>query len=171
MTKTITLTSDEYAALLTEKQSWLADQQLVHELTQQLRVVTVERDLLKQRVDAFLRQLFAAKSEARANPAQRDLFINEAEALAPTGQPAAEASMPDAEVQIAPHSRKKRGRKPLDPYLPREIVRHELPESERVCAHDGSTLIEIGAEISEQLDISKRLLNHVIDFHDEVVTV
>jgi len=153
MTKTITLTSDEYAALLTEKQSWLADQQLVHELTQQLRVVTVERDLLKQRVDAFLRQLFAAKSEARANPAQRDLFINEAEALAPTGQPAAEASMPDAEVQIAPHSRKKRGRKPLDPYLPREIVRHELPESERVCAHDGSTLIEIGAEISEQLDI------------------
>ena len=104
MTKTITLTSDEYAALLTEKQSWLADQQLVHELTQQLRVVTVERDLLKQRVDAFLRQLFAAKSEARANPAQRDLFINEAEALAPTGQPPAEESMPDAEVQIAPHS-------------------------------------------------------------------
>ncbi|CAD6877750.1 Mobile element protein [Methylomonas albis] len=153
MTTTITLTSDEYAALLAERQSWLADQQLVHMLTQQLRVVTVERDLLKQRVDAFLRQLFAAKSEARANPAQRDLFINEAEALAPTGQPVAEESIPDTEVQIAPHSRKKRGRKPLDPYLPREIVRHELPESERVCAHDGSPLVEIGAEISEQLDI------------------
>jgi hypothetical protein len=42
----------------------------LHKLTQQLRVVTVERDLLKQRVDAFLRQLFTAKSEARANPAQ-----------------------------------------------------------------------------------------------------
>ena len=153
MTNTITLTSDEYAALLAERQSWLDDQALLHKLTQQLRVVTVERDLLKQRVDAFLRQLFAAKSEARANPAQRDLFINEAEALAPTGQPVAEESIPDTEVQIAPHSRKKRGRKPLDPYLPREIVRHELPESERVCAHDGSTLVEIGAEISEQLDI------------------
>ena len=146
MTNTITLTSDQYSTLL-------ADQERLHKLTQQLRVVTVERDLLKQRVDAFLRQLFAAKSEARANPAQRDLFINEAEALAPTGQPVAEESIPDTDIQVAPHSRKKRGRKPLDPYLPREIVRHELPESERVCAHDGSQLVEIGAEISEQLDI------------------
>jgi transposase len=77
---TITLTSDEYAGLLAERQSLLADQ---HKLTQQLRLVTVERDLLKERVDAFLRQLFAAKSEARAHPAQRDMFINEAEALAP----------------------------------------------------------------------------------------
>lgn len=147
---TITLTTDEYAALLAERQSLLADQ---HKLTQQLRLVTVERDLLKERVDAFLRRLFAAKSEARVNPAQRDLFINEAEALAPTGQPIAEEAPPDTEVVVATRSRKKRGRKPLDPDLPREIVRHELPESERVCAHDGNTLVEIGAEISEQLDI------------------
>jgi transposase len=154
---TITLTSDEYAALmheqqrlLSERQSLLADQ---HKLTQQLRLVTVERDLLKERVDAFLRQLFAAKSEARANPAQRDLFINEAEALAPDAQPVAEESTPDTAIVVATHNRKKRGRKPLDPYLPREIVRHELPESERICAQDGHTLVEIGAEISEQLDI------------------
>jgi len=32
-------------------------------------------------------------------------------------------------------------------------VRHELPEAERVCAHDGACLVEIGADISEQLDI------------------
>jgi transposase len=147
---TITLTSDEYAGLLAERQSLLADQ---HKLTQQLRLVTVERDLLKERVDAFLRQLFAAKSEARANPAQRDMFINEAEALAPSGQPIAEEATPDTAVVVATHNRKKRGRKPLDPYLPREIVRHELPESERICAQDGSPLVEIGAEISEQLDI------------------
>lgn len=38
---TITLTSDEYAGLLAERQSLLADQ---HKLTQQLRLVTVERD-------------------------------------------------------------------------------------------------------------------------------
>lgn len=150
MTTTITLTTDEYTALLAERQSLLADQ---HRLTQQLRLVTVERDLLKERVDAFLRRLFTAKSEARVNPAQRDLFINEAEALAPAGQPIAEESTPDTETVVATPSRKKRGRKPLDPYLPREIVRHELPVSERVCAHDGSLLVEIGAEISEQLDI------------------
>ena len=147
---TITLTSDEYSTLLAERQSLLADQ---HKLTQQLRVVTVERDLFKQRIDALLHRLFAAKSEARANPAQRDLFINEAEALAPSGQPVAEESTPDTAIVVAAHNRKKRGRKPLDPDLPREIVRHELPESERICAHDGHTLVEIGAEISEQLDI------------------
>ena len=35
----------------------------------------------------------------------------------------------------------------------REVVRHELPESERVCPHDGAVLREIGVEASEQLDI------------------
>ena len=47
----------------------------------------------------------------------------------------------------------KRGRKPLDPHLPREIVRYELPEAECICSHDGGRLVGIGAEISEQLDI------------------
>nr|WP_253734729.1 transposase [Methylomonas sp. ZR1] len=107
---------------------------------------------MKERVDAFLHRLYAAKSEARRNPDQRDLFLNEAEALAPNGTPVAEEATPEA-VEVAGHSRQKRGRKPLDPLLPREIVRHELPEAERVCAHDCHTLVEIGADISEQLDI------------------
>lgn len=142
MTTTITLTTEDYQALLAEQQR----------LASQLRLVTVERDLLKERVDAFLHRLYAAKSEARTNPAQRDLFLNEAEALAPNGAPVAEESTPEV-VAVANHRRKKRGRKPLDPHLPREIVRHEWPEAERVCAHDGTRLVEIGADISEQLDI------------------
>ncbi|MDT4330787.1 MULTISPECIES: IS66 family transposase [Methylomonas] len=142
MTTAITLSTEEYQALLGEQQR----------LAHQLRLMTVERDLLKERLDAFLHRLFAAKSEARANPAQRDLFLNEAEALAPQGVPIAEEVTPEA-VEVAGHSRQKRGRKPLDPHLPREIVRHELPEAERVCTHDGAYLVEIGTEISEQLDI------------------
>jgi transposase len=142
MTTTITLSTEDYQALLGEQQK----------LARQLRLMTVERDLLKERLDAFLRRLFAAKSEARANPAQRDLFLNEAEALTPQGLTVAEEVTPE-DVDVAGHRRKKRGRKPLDPHLPREIVRHELPETERVCAHDGARLVEIGAEISEQLDI------------------
>ena len=139
---TITLSADDYHALLDEQQK----------LTQQLRLMTVERDLLQERVNAFLHRLFAAKSEARENPAQRDLFLNEAEALAPQGSPIAEEALPEA-VAVASHSRTKRGRRPLDPHLPREIMRHELPEAERVCTHDGARLVEIGAVISEQLDI------------------
>jgi transposase len=54
---------------------------------------------------------------------------------------------------VSAHTRKKRGRKPLDPSLPREVVRHELPESERFCGHDGHALVEIVVETSEQLDV------------------
>lgn len=153
MTTFITLPTEDYQALLAEQQR----------LAHQLRLITVERDLLKERVDAFLHRLYAAKSEARANPAQRDLFLNEAEALAPNGAPVAEEALPEA-VEVAGHSRKKRGRKPLDPHLPREIVRHELPEAERVCTHDGARLVEIGADISEQLDIVPQQIR-VIQHH------
>jgi transposase len=107
------------------------------------KFLRVERDLYKERVAAFERQLFAAKSEQRGLH-QRDLFFNEAEALAPVAA---------AKVQVPAHARAKRGRKPLDPALPREVIRYELPEPERVCPHDGSPLQEIGIEASEQLDI------------------
>ena len=125
-----------------------------------MRILKVERDLLQERLKAFLRKLFDTKSEVRGTD-QKDLFFNEAEVLASVGSVVAEES--PAEVDIPAYPRKKRGRKPLDPSLPREIVRHELPESERICAHDGSALVEIGVEISEQLDIIRqqvRVIQH-----------
>jgi transposase len=139
MTATITITAEQYAALLSERDA----------IKGELRVVTVERDLLRERVKAFEHKLFAAKSEARGSE-QKDLFLNEAEELAGAAAPAQE-EVPDIEVPA--HQRKKRGRKPLDPALPRVAIRHELAESERVCPHDGQALIEIGVEVSEQLDI------------------
>ncbi len=83
----------------------------------ELRVVTVERDVLKERIRAFLRQLFAARSEARGSE-QKDLFFNEAEAEAPTVTtlPAQEEAVG---VEVTGHTRVKRGRKPLDPALPK----------------------------------------------------
>jgi transposase len=139
---TMTLSTEEYDALVAERDT----------LGKLLKTVTVERDLLKEKLAAHLRKLFDAKSEVRGTD-QKDLFLNEAEALAPMpASPIAEEVEPE-QIEVAGHSRKKRGRKPLDPNLPRDIVRHELPESERVCAHDGAALVEIGVEISEQLDI------------------
>ncbi len=112
----------------------------------ELRIVRTERDLLKERLNTYLRRLFAAKSEVRGSE-QKDLFFNEAETLAPTLPPA------DDSVNVPAHRRAKRGRKPLDPALPREVIRHELTEAERICPHDGAKLTEIGIEASEQLDI------------------
>jgi transposase len=149
------ITADELAALVAERDAALAARDAVlaeHELVRgELRVTKVERDLLKEQLKAFQRQLFGAKSEARSAE-QRDLFLNEAEALAPTA-----ATLPaqdgEAETEVAGHKRKKPGRKPLDPALAREVIRYELPESERTCPNDGTTLVEIGVEVSEQLDI------------------
>lgn len=118
----------------------------------ELRVMTVQRDLLLEQLKAFQRKLFAAKSEARGSE-QKDLFLNEAEAMAAAAAQPAQEEEGTPETEVAGHKRKKRGRKPLDPALPRVEVRHELPESERVCPHDGQTLVEIGVEVSEQLDI------------------
>lgn len=145
--ETVTLGKEEFDALIAIRDEAFAERET---LKSQLKTVTIERDLLQEKLNAFLRKLFDAKSEVRGTE-QKDLFLNEAEVLAPAGTPVAEEVTP--EIEIAGHTRKKRGRKPLDPNLPREIVRHELPEAERVCAHDGSALVEIGVEISEQLDI------------------
>ena len=143
-----TPTADEFAAL----QQALAEATRRGEaLAGELRVVRTERDLLKEQLNKFKRQLFAAKSEA-GGLHQKDLFFNEAEVEGAKAQPAAEESE-DGKVDVPAHKRAKRGRKPLDPALPREVVRHELPEGARVCPHDGAALREIGVQVSEQLDI------------------
>lgn len=117
----------------------------------ELRVVRTERDLLKEQLNRFKRQLFDAKSEVSAAH-QKDLFFNEAEIEGAQAQPAA-AETEDEKIEVPAHQRTKRGRKPLDPALPRDVRRHELPEDERVCPHDGAALREIGVEVSEQLDV------------------
>jgi transposase len=126
-------------------------------LKSELVLVRTERDLLKERLNKFMRKIFCAKSEV-SSQSQKDMFFNEAEGLGAQAQPAQqeEAGFDEGDgstIDVPAHQRAKRGRKPLDPALPRHVVRHELPESERVCPHDGSPLKEIGIEASEQLDI------------------
>ena len=63
-----------------------------------------------------------------------------------------ESSDTDDEKQTITYTRKKPGRKPLPKDLPREIIRHELPEDEQVCSC-GCQLHVIGEDKSEQLEI------------------
>ena len=121
-------------------------------LTNENRLLRAERDLLKERLNKFLRKIFDAKSEV-SSQSQKDMFFNEAEVLGATSEPAAQEEAEEGGINVPAHKRAKRGRKPLDAALPREVVRYELPESERVCPHDGAALVEIGVEASEQLDI------------------
>jgi transposase len=68
----------------------------------ELRVTKVERDLLKEQLGAFQRQLFGAKSEA-CGAEQRDLFLNEAEALPPTAA-TSPAKSDEAETEVEGHN-------------------------------------------------------------------
>ncbi|CAH2894476.1 MAG: COG3436: Transposase and inactivated derivatives [uncultured Paraburkholderia sp.] len=145
----VSISAEELKELLAERDAARALREEQEALRGALRLVTAERDLAEERLRAYRRELFGAKSEARDSD-QPGLF-NEAEVLGASSTPAQEDT---PESTVAAHTRKKRGhRKPLDPNLPRDVVRHELPEAERFCMNDGHALVEFGVEISEQLDV------------------
>ena len=106
----------------------------------------------------------ASREKLGVAPGQGGLF-NEAEAtLEITDAVGAEVELkatPQREDKV--RSALKAGRKAIASHLPRVPIVYELPESERQCAC-GSTLIEIGTEVSEQLDYvpaKVQVLQHV----------
>jgi transposase len=126
---------------------------LVADQATKLDDVTARNEQLQSRVVSLQEQLnlalarrYAASSE-KLSPDQIRLF-DEAETETQAVVPGE-----DETVSVPAHTRHKRGRKPLPAALSRVEVIHELPEAERVCPHDGKPLAEIGAVISEQLDI------------------
>ncbi len=109
---------------------------------------------LREYLRLLRHQHFGQKSE-KAHPDQLSIF-NEAE------QQLAAAPAKDAdEIPVPAHTRKKGGRRPLPESLPVVEVLHDLAESEKVCAHDGTRLVEIGREQSEQLEILPAKLRRV----------
>jgi transposase len=70
------------------------------------------------------------------------------EALAPKG----EEEPKEATIEVASHTRKKAGRKPLSEDLPREHVYLDIKEEEKQCAC-GAALTCIGEEVSERLHL------------------
>ena len=99
------------------------------------------------------RRMFGASSEQ--SPHQARLF-DEAEVLAamPVADEDAdtEASEDAADPGRSAKSKARGKRAPLPAELPRIDIVHELPEDQRVCAC-GTPMVEIGEEVSEQLDI------------------
>jgi len=102
---------------------------------------------LEEHVRLLRNEIFGRKSEKRPPPpdVQQGSLFDEAEEVA------AEAPSPEP-VRVAPHKRRKAGRKPLPANLPRIDVVHDLAESQKFCAC-GSPLSRIGEETCEKLDI------------------
>ncbi len=53
-------------------------------------------------------------------------------------------------IEVSPHQRRKRGRRPLPESLRREEIVHDIPEEEKVCSC-GAALVRIGEDTSERL--------------------
>ena len=94
-------------------------------LSQRNEQLTAKVVVLQEQLNLALAKRYAASSE-KLSPDQIYLFD---EAEAETGGDGEEAQHDT--ITVGPHTRKKRGRKPLPDTLPRVDVVHELPEAER----------------------------------------
>ncbi|MCP4927418.1 MAG: IS66 family transposase, partial [Gammaproteobacteria bacterium] len=154
-TETLPTTTEELTILVLDLQAKL-DQlsQFNNQLLEQIRLAR--------------HQHFGTRSE-RYSLEQLALAFNEAEAA--TGWMSENDSTGDAHINSAvdsivvpAHLRKRGGRKPLPPELPRVDVIHRLDEAACSCESCSTELVVIGEKISEQLDITParvQVIRHV----------
>jgi transposase len=101
---------------------------------------------LKNIIELLQKDKFGSKSE-RFELAHDQMLFNELEVET-------EPVEPEQTEMIEGYERKKKGRgsrKPFPKDLPREEVVIDLPETEKICPHDGSSLKCIGEEVTEKL--------------------
>jgi transposase len=104
-----------------------------------------------KRQEEFIRllqnEIYGRKTEKLPKEDRQQMrLFDEAEAILE------EEKKTEKPVSVAPHTRKKRGRKPLPKDLPRIEVVHDIDESQKVCAC-GATLTRFDEETCEKLDI------------------
>lgn len=119
-----------------------------------------EIERLRERLRLYLWKRFGPSSE-RSSKDQLQLF-NEPEILSngeteDAAHPESADAAPEAGGGEAAGSengtpRRRRGRRPLPPWMERRRVVHDLPEHEKICPQDGTPLEQIGEESSEQLE-------------------
>ena len=128
-------------------------------LLAQVRALFAEKDFkitaLTHELAYYRRVRFGKTSEALAGE-QRLLFEETVDMDVAAIEEELETQAP------VKRQRKSAGRQPLPPHLERIEHRHE-PESCQ-CGQCGADLIKIGEDVSEQLDVGKRLVSGVLSF-------
>jgi transposase len=114
-----------------------------------LKELEKENKILKERLNLLLYQRYARSAERLlADEGQQLLFVEH-----PQQTPDEQVSSIENEAQeIKSYTRKKPGRKPIDPSLPRKEEIIDVPEAEKVCAC-GEQMSRIGEETSEKVEI------------------
>lgn len=134
----------------------IKDQDLSPELLQYIRSLesdkrNLSRDIkslenkvvdLQAKLNKALNSLFGKSSE-KVHPIQPELFeeftIEEFEEVL-------------EEITVTEYCRKKKGRKPINPDFPREIIEHDIPEEDKKCAC-GCEMVKIDEVATERLQI------------------
>jgi transposase len=131
---------------------------IIGEKSALLRAQDLRIAVLEEQLGLAAHKRFGASSE-KADADQLGLF-NEAEALVATP----DSDEPD-EITVPEHRRRKGGRKPLDPDLPRVRIEHDICDVEKLCpCGSGHLRPRIGEMVSEQADIipaKVQVLQHV----------
>jgi len=112
----------------------------------QIKSQKTQIKILEEQLRLSRQKQFGASSE-QISP-QQNLF-NEAEEVVEEEQTEENTES----VEVPAHIRKKKKRVSIPENIEREEIIHDLPESEKVCPHDGAALKCIGEESHEQLDI------------------
>ena len=126
-----------------------SDTELVDKITcleQKLNQKDQRIKLLEEYIRLHNAKIFGASSE-KDDSGQGQLF-NEAELEIDS----AEINKSE-DVSVPAHTRKKKKRASIPDGLPVEEIIYDLPESEKICPHDGAALKAMGEEIHRQLDI------------------
>lgn len=120
--------------------------------------MTVNIQNLHEQVQ-FLLALKYGKSSEKKRPVETNerqlYFFDEIEFVCrtdPPVEPVQDQAENDQTIIVPEHNRKKRGRKSIDPALPRKEIFIDIPEEKKVCPC-GCSLNRIGEEISEKLEI------------------
>jgi transposase len=109
--------------------------------------------LLKEELAWFKAQMLGRSSEKSTSDASADqgMLFNEPEVLMAIGKAIGDEA--DAVITIEEHERRRKpGRKAIPEAFPRVPVIIDIPESEKICAHDGTTLKVIDYEVAERYD-------------------
>ncbi len=127
-------------------------------LQEENSILRQQNEALRHIITLLKKDKFGSKSERIELP-QDQLLFNELEVEARSAEP-------EQTELIAGYERKKKGRgarKPFPKDLPREEVVIDLPESEKVCPHDGTALKPIGEEVTEKLKVVPAQVSVVVE--------
>ena len=121
----------------------------IAELESSNSALTSSNVAMSHRIEMLLKQLYGKKSERRDDSHPTLPFPgDEPEPTPPPHVNEAE----DDEFDTITYKRKKRGATRISPDLPRETVRLELEEKDRLCPCCQDPMQQIGEEISERID-------------------